>query len=223
MKTDAANAAALSEAPVAMSQLLRARKVADDLGAVLAAASSIQGWIDPAAGESLYRLARSHAPVPTVVELGAWKGRSTVWLASAIRDRGEGRVHTVDTWAGSDEEAHRRLLAGYVGGQLHEEFLANMRRFGLSDFITAWQMDTVQAARQWQTGDAIGLLFIDAGHDYAAVRRDFEMWSPFVCASGFIVFDDVPAFPGPTRVVSELPRWYRLFGTAAGQWIVQKV
>ena len=97
-----------------------------------------------------------------------------------------------------------------------------MARLGLSELVVPLRMSTVEASRQWAGGENIGLLFIDASHDYLAVRRDFEMWSPLVCGGGFVVFDDVPAWPGPTRVVSELPRWFRMFGTCCGHWIVQK-
>ena len=56
----------------------------------------IQGWLHPNAGAVMYQFAM-HAQ-PTIVELGSWKGRSTAWFGSAIKDRGQGRVYAVDTW-----------------------------------------------------------------------------------------------------------------------------
>jgi len=80
-----------------------------DLGPLI---DPIQGWLDPNAGGVLYQLARLRAPVPTVVELGSWKGRSTAWLGMGLLDRGEGRVVAVDTWAGtSNEPGHAAMLA----------------------------------------------------------------------------------------------------------------
>ena len=183
----------------------------------------IQGWLDPNSGGVLYQLACKVAPTPNVVELGSWKGRSTAWLASGLRDRGAGQVLAVDTWAGtSNEPGHARLLAGYAADQLFEEFGANMRRLDLQAQVVAWRMTTLEAARRWDRGVSIGLLHIDAAHDYDSVRADFEHWSPHVVAGGLVVFDDVPTWPGPTRLVSELPRWFRFFGASPNQWIVVK-
>jgi predicted O-methyltransferase YrrM len=185
--------------------------------------ASIDGWLDPNAGGVLYRLARMVAPTPNVVELGSWKGRSTAWLAHGLRDRGAGRVVAIDTWAGtSNEPQHAQLLASYGPDQLYQEFLGNLRGLGLEAQVEPWRMTTVEAARRWDRGASIGLLHIDADHSYEGVRADFEHWSPFVAAGGIVVFDDVPSWPGPTRLVTELPRWFRYFATSPNQWVVVK-
>lgn len=189
----------------------RLREIGPRLGA-------IQGWLTPQCAGTLYRLVRFVAPTPVVVELGAWKGRSSACIGYALRDRGGGRLVSVDTWKGSaDEPQHRELLAGYDDDQLYREFLANVEREGLADLVEPWRMTTLEAADRWDRGITIGLLYIDAGHSYAEVRSDFERWSPFVVDGGLIVFDDVPSWEGPTRLVSELPRWYRLVETSPNQ------
>jgi len=188
-------------------------------------ADAIQGWLLNQAGINLYQLARFCPITPTVVELGSWKGKSTLWLGSAIRDRGEGHVYSVDTWEGSPgESAHDELLKTYEPHQLYKEFLENMRVNGLKEFVTAIRSKTVDAARSWSSPVAkpVGLLFIDAGHKYEDVRADFESWSPFVEPGGIVVFDDVPSWPGPSRLISELPKWYHFLGASPNQWAVQK-
>ena len=184
----------------------------------------IQGWLHQNAGTMLYQFACLHAPTPTVVELGSWKGRSTAWLGCAIRQRGEGRVHAIDTWQGTATETeHADLLKGYGPDQLYEEFLANMQSLGIGDVVEPWRMTTIEAARCWDRGASIGLLHIDASHEYAAVRADFEHWAPFVAPGGYIVFDDVPSWPGPTQLITELPRWYVYAATSPNQWYVRKL
>jgi predicted O-methyltransferase YrrM len=185
--------------------------------------SEIQGWFSDRTGEQLYQIIRNNITTPTVVELGSWKGKSTSWFAKAIRDRGVGRVYAVDTWLGTPgEPQHQELLAGYGPDQLFQEFERNLRSLDLSEYVTAMRATTVQAARHWD-GSPIGFLFIDADHKYAAVRRDFELWSPYVEDGGVIVFDDVPTWKGPSRVASELPRWFQFAGALDNVWVVQKV
>ena len=184
------------------------------------AIDAIDGWMDPNDGGVLYQLARFVAPQPSVVELGCWKGRSTAWLAHGLRDRGAGRLVAVDTWAGtSNEPEHARRLAGYAPDQLFEEFRANLRGLGLEPLVEPWRMTTLEAARRWDRGALIGLLHIDADHAYEAARADFEHWSPHVMRGGLVVFDDVPTWPGPTRLVTELPRWLRFYASTANQMV----
>lgn len=117
----------------------------------------------------------------------------------------------MDTWSGTTTEpGHAELLTGYGPDQLYQEFLGNMQRLGLQDTVVPIRSNTLSAARQWQHGTSISLLYIDASHEYANVRADFEHWSPNVVDGGVIVFDDVPSWPGPTRLVTELPSWYLL-------------
>ena len=112
--------------PLLIDLFLEPFQAGDDKHAVLArlkdigpAIQSIQGWLDPNAGGVLYQIARLQSPTAVVVELGSWKGRSTGWLATGIKDRGVGRVFAVDTWRGTEtEELHKRMLAGYAPDEL---------------------------------------------------------------------------------------------------------
>lgn len=171
----------------------------------------------------LYVLVRCFAPTGAVVELGAWKGRSTLWLGSAVRDRGDGPMHSIDTWQGTTGEAvHRRLLRRYDADGLYREFVGNIEKAELGPYVRPWRMTTQQAAAKWEPTESIGLLFIDADHSYEAVKADFDAWSPFVAPGGFIVFDDVPSWPGPTRMVSRLPEGYDWVLSPPSHWVVCK-
>jgi MMP 1-O-methyltransferase len=183
----------------------------------------IQGWLNREAGKFLYRMARFGAPVPNIVELGSWKGRSTAWFANGVRDRGAGRVYAVDTWKGTqNEQIHGEMLAGYAEDQLYREFAANLESRGLLQFVEPIRSDTLAAARNWDPAKKIGVLFIDADHSYQAARQDFEFWSPYVEVGGFVVFDDVPGWWGPTRLATELPKWYSMAGMSPNNFIFIK-
>ena len=192
------------------------------------AVDNIHGWCNMQGGVLLYALALNFAPGNFIVELGSWKGLSTVWLANAVKDRNDGKtlVYAVDTWEGSSE--HKVMLSEYENDQLYKEFLNNISTAGVSDFIIPLRGDTISVSRQWTVGRGIGLLHIDASHEYDSVREDFEFWSPFVMKGGIIVFDDVPDWPGPSRLITELPRWFQylpISGVNIGEtnkWVVIK-
>lgn len=183
----------------------------------------IHGWFDDNAGAFLYKLARLNSPKGPIVELGSWKGRSTVWLANAVKDRNEGCVYAVDTWKGSaSDETHKDFLKGYAENQLYNEFLSNIDRAGLSNYVKPVCMDTITAAKKTGFDLEIGLLFIDASHDYEDARKDFEFWSPMVVKGGYIAFHDVGNCPGPTQLVSELPKWFTIVDSSV-LYTVQKM
>ena len=189
---------------------------------------SIQGWCNAQGAFLLYALALNFAPGNVIVELGSWKGLSTVWLANAVKDKNDGKslVYAVDTWDGSLE--HKDMLKEYEKDQLYKEFLNNILSAGVSDFIIPLRGDTISITRQWPIEREIGLLHIDASHEYDSVRKDFEFWSPLVMRGGIIVFDDVPSWFGPSRLITELPRWFQylpISGVNIGEtnkWVVIK-
>ncbi len=192
------------------------------------AVDNIHGWCNMQGGVLLYALALNFAPGNFIVELGSWKGLSTVWLANAAKDRNDGKslVYAVDTWEGSSE--HKVILNEYEKDQLYNEFLNNISAAGVSDFIVPLRGDTISVSRQWTVEREIGLLHIDASHEYDNVRKDFEFWSPFVIKGGIIVFDDVPNWYGPSRLITELPKWFQYLpvsGVNIGEtnkWVVIK-
>lgn len=163
---------------------------------------NISGWILDDAGYELYKLCKMPT-VKTVVELGSWQGKSSTWIASALKDRIDTMLYCVDTWAGSADTG--KPILG-IESNLLELFTENINNNNLMDHIKVIQMTTEKAAEFWRETMQrnIDLLFIDADHSYDAVRRDFELWSSFVIPGGIIVFDDVPFWPGPTRLCTEL-------------------
>ncbi|TVY11436.1 class I SAM-dependent methyltransferase [Paenibacillus cremeus] len=198
---------------------LSENEISTRIAQIRPAVGSIHGWLNDDGVENLYRYALK-APVPNIVEVGSWRGKSTVCLASAIKDRGEGRVYAVDTWKGSEE--HQGMLQHFKEGQLYNEFIENMRGLNLLDYIEPIPMDSMEASRRWPISRSIGMIYIDAAHDYLSVRRDFEFWSPFVASGGYMIFDDVPSWPGPTLLAEQLPGWYKKVVIRGNHAIFQK-
>lgn len=161
----------------------------------------IEGWLSVDEGRRLAYLASITPAHLAIVELGSWKGKSAAWLASGSRAGHGAHVWAVDHWIGSEE--HQQLFWDSNASTL-PEFTANLEWLGLSALVTPVTGRTVDVARTWQR--EVGLLFIDAAHDYQSVKADFLAWSPFVVVGGWLVFHDAGS-PGVARVIDESVRW----------------
>ena len=54
---------------------------------------------------------------------------------------------------------------------------------------------TVEKLRQKLKGQEIDLLFIDGDHTYSGVKRDFQLYAPFVKNNGLVVLHDILYHP----------------------------
>ncbi|MEW6581543.1 MAG: class I SAM-dependent methyltransferase [Actinomycetota bacterium] len=167
----------------------------DELTAVRDAFRRVEGWLTEAEGLLLYELARRGPPGAAVVEVGSWKGRSTVCLALGARAGGGGAVVAVDPHTGS-EEHHREL--GAV--DTFAEFTENVARAGVGDVVRPVRVTSTQAAAEFD--GPVGVVFIDGAHDFASVCDDIEAWLPRVVPGGTVAFHDVSGdWPDVRRAV----------------------
>jgi predicted O-methyltransferase YrrM len=141
-----------------------------------------------------------------VVEIGSWKGKSSVMLAAGLIRKKQPRLFCVDSFQGDEDPAYQQKYYSELMQRdprdLEEVFKLNIRSCGLQHIAAPVRGYSFECCRGWS--ESIDLLFIDANHEYPAVRRDFEDWSPFVKDGGVVAFHDVSEqFEGPRRVVSE--------------------
>ena len=149
---------------------------------------------------AIYELAVTWPVDGDVVELGAWTGLTTSYLAAACRARGKGHVYAVDTFKGSHEVLDHYISVERFGGDTLSAFRQRIAAAGVGgqiDVLVGLTSEMVHAYR----GVAIRVLFIDADHSYEGVRRDFELWSPLVAPGGLIIFHDYVGAPGVTKFV----------------------
>lgn len=151
--------------------------------------SSGDGMMPPEQLLAVYRLTAECPVRGDVVELGAWVGLTTSYLAAACIARSDGRVYAVDTFEGMKEGSGRYSSIRRYGGNTLGAFTEQIRRAGVEDVVEPLVGYTQDMARVYP-GGPIRLLLIDADHSYEGVRRDFEVWSPHVRPGGIVVFHD---------------------------------
>ncbi len=166
--------------------------------------SSGDGMMPPEQLLAVYRLAVTWPIDGDVVELGAWLGLTTSYLATACRVRGEGKTYAVDTFLGTKEGNTTYPSIARHGGETLRTFQDRIRLAGLEDVVEPLVGYTTDVADAY-TGRPIRMLLIDADHSYEGVRADFERWSGKVAAGGVIVFHDY-LMPDIARYVDTVVR-----------------
>lgn len=168
---------------------------------VRAVASTIEGWLADEQGCALFRAAAAVSGRGAIVEIGSWKGRSTVWLAAGARLAGA-LVYAVDPHVGSHEDPAADTLP---------EFRGNLERAGLASVVEPLVMTSTEAARV--LAGAVELLFIDGDHSFEGVRIDAEVWLPRLVDGGTVMCHDVATsgYAGPRRVFQTAICWSSRF------------
>lgn len=133
----------------------------------------------------------------TIVEVGCWKGASTIFLALEAREK-QVSVFCVDTWLGSSEHSNTNEVKER---KLFGVFLENMRP--VIDDISVLRISSVSASRVFEDG-SLDAVFIDADHAHESVRQDILCWLPKVKSGGILAGHDyVSAYGGVIKAVNE--------------------
>jgi hypothetical protein len=145
-------------------------------------------------------LYRSAARVATgvIVEVGSYRGRSTVALALGTR-AGHGRpVYAVDP-----HEPFTGVLGGQFGPEDRGAFYRAMLTTGCYRDVRLINLASSVVAPNWN--QAVGLLWIDGDHTLVGVTADFSAWRSHLTPDALVIFDDAvdPAI-GPYQLLEGL-------------------
>lgn len=167
-----------------------------------------QGWITDAEAVHLYRLAKG-CYKGCIVEIGSYKGKSTMFLAAGSKAGRFAKVYAIDPHDGGPFHLKETdaLTETDVYVNTYEEFCNNLEASGLAEHVEAIVKRAEDVVGNW-IGD-IGFLFIDGDHYYENVLQDLLLWTPHVVKGGIVAIHDAircgihVAHPGPARVARE--------------------
>lgn len=121
------------------------------------------------------------------LQLGVFTGDTSVWLCKNILTQQSSYLTDVDTWEGSDEEAHETMDFNDV----YATYIEKTKEFGN---IYHYQAKTFNfLIKQYSTLTAIpyyDFIYIDADHTTAGVLIDAELSWPLLKSGGILAFDD---------------------------------
>ena len=157
----------------------------------------VEGWLSPDQAE---RLAARAAVLPagaTIVEIGSFRGRSTIVLARAAPP--DARVVAIDPHAGGDRGPQEIAADAARGEADHAAFVANLRRAGVADRVRH-----VRRPSQSALGEVFGgidLLYVDGAHRFRPALRDVARWGARVRPGGTMLVHDAFSSVGVTLAI----------------------
>ena len=162
-------------------------------------------WSDEKFGEKWFnyqdvykRIVESVPSGGHIVEVGAWKGASTSYLAVEAQHK-KMRIDVVDTWAGSKEHME---MSEVIGNSVFGTFVDNLRP--LINYINPIRTDSVIASKMYDE-ESLDAVFIDADHRYESVKADILAWMPKIKKGGILSGHDyIDIHNGVIRAVNEI-------------------
>ncbi len=183
---------------------------------------NIQGWFNY---QQLYTDVVKTLPNNShIVEVGAWKGCSSAYLATEIYNSGKNiKLDVVDLWTGEEEDptaftTDSEFMA--YNKNIYPLFMKNLSPIFDKINMSAIQMSSTKAAQLYED-NSLDFVFIDANHNYKEVKNDILSWLPKLKSGGtFAGHDYNPnSFPGVIQAVNEIfPNNFTLIGDS---WITK--
>jgi predicted O-methyltransferase YrrM len=152
----------------------------------------IEGWLTDAQADRLAACASRASG--TVVEIGSFRGRSTVVLARAAES-----VVAIDPHAGGDRGPQEIAPDAALGEADYEAFHANLAAAGVAGRVRHVRKPSADAHVD-VTGQ-IAMLFVDGAHRFGPARDDIAHWGARVAPGGTMLVHDAFSSVGVTAAL----------------------
>lgn len=156
----------------------------------------IEGHLGLREGAFLFRCASRISENGVAVEIGSFKGRSTMFIATGLKKIPGSKLFAIDTFEGSE-------MPDWARGDskdIFSEFLKNTEK--LKDVIVPIKGRFQDVVKNWDK--EIDFLWIDGDHSYEGCYTDIINWVPFVKIGGIVAFHDYPNASGVNKAVNEI-------------------
>jgi predicted O-methyltransferase YrrM len=146
----------------------------------------VEGWLTEAQARRLWDGAAAVRAPGRIVEIGSFRGRSTIVLAAAAADGVE--LLAIDPHGGGDRGPQEIAADAGRGERDHEAFERNLRAAGVRDRVRHVRARSDQALAL--LAGRVDLLYVDGAHRYGPARGDIEQWGARVLDGGTMLIHD---------------------------------
>ena len=143
----------------------------------------MDGWLSTVEMGLLYDLAKNCKGNGVIVEIGSWKGKSTICLSKGSKRGNQVKIYAIDPHTG-DSKQRERLGKVWT----FEEFERNIKSVEDDDVVIPIVKTSEEAAENFK--EPVELIFIDGAHEYELIKLDFNLWFPKVIEGGIMAFHD---------------------------------
>lgn len=155
----------------------------------------VKGFLDEEEGLFLYQTARETSSKGPCLEIGSYCGKSGIYLGLGCKAH-KGVLFSIDHHRGSEEQQPGQeyfdpdLLDTRTGRvDTFPFFRQTIEKVGLKDTIVPLVCKSALAARLWAT--PLSLIFIDGGHAYETVLKDYTCWVSHLMPGGYLLIHDI--------------------------------
>ena len=171
------------------------------------AVADVEGWMTRDQAQKLWDHASELTKGSQVVEIGSFRGRSAVILASAAGPDVD--VVAIDPHIGTDRGPQEIVTTAELGQSDNDLFNANLENAGVRDRVRHVRKLSSEALDD--VDGPIELLYIDGAHRYGPARDDIVAWGDRVAPGGTLLIHDSFSSIGVTLAllssVTFGPRW----------------
>jgi Methyltransferase domain len=173
---------------------------------IISRAAKVEGWFDEVELDLLIRCVEyaalrqnSHNNHINIVEIGSYKGRSTVAIGLAVVALSlDATVYAIDPHEGVRSG---RFDGIHKGPETYFDFLSNIKHFGLEKYVKCLRLKSTEANSDFP----ISLILIDGLHDLKNISEDFRHFEKNLVPGCIVAFHDYRnEFPGVVEFVDSL-------------------
>ena len=163
----------------------------------LAAVRGVEGWLSDDQARVLWERARAVPAGGRIVEIGSYRGRSTIVLA---RGAGGGvAVVAIDPHAGHDRGPRQISGSSEEGAADNAAFHANLERTGVAHSVRHVRRPSRDALDELD--GPVDLVYVDGAHRFRPARDDIVRWGERVGAGGTLLVHDAFSSIGVTAAL----------------------
>jgi len=161
-------------------------------------ARNVPGYLGDREFRALAMLFAAAPKTGVTVEIGSFKGKSTVGLATLSSHYGLGPIVSIDP---HNAPSATDPILGEQGSSF-DDFQSALRAAEVEQQVEIHRSRSEDAAAGWNR--PIRLLWIDGDHTLRGAKLDFDLYAPFLVDGGIVaIHDTLHEFEGPIRVFVE--------------------